>query len=54
MGYGGVGWTTPSTMARTGRMYTYDANQNVIFPAYVKAPSFTGKLIGNANTATKL
>ena len=54
MGYGGVGWTTPSTMARTGRMYTYDANQNVIFPADVKAPSFTGKLIGNANTATKL
>lgn len=37
MGFGGNGWTTPSTMAATGRMYTYDASQNVTFPAAVTA-----------------
>jgi len=45
---GGVGWTTPSTLARTGHMYTYDASQNVTFPANVTASSF----IGNASSAT--
>lgn len=39
-GFGGVGWTTPSTMASTGRMYTYDYAQNVTFPAKVTATSF--------------
>lgn len=53
MGFGGVGWTTPSTMARTGHMYTYDASQNVTFPAQVTATKFNGPLNGNANTATK-
>jgi hypothetical protein len=33
--HGGVGWTTPSTLARTGNIYTYDASQNVTFPAKV-------------------
>lgn len=37
MGFGGNGWTTPSTMAATGRMYTYDASQNVTFPGAVSA-----------------
>lgn len=37
MGFGGNGWTTPSTMAATGRMYTYDASQNVTFPGAVTA-----------------
>lgn len=23
-GFGGIGWTTPSSMARWGQMYTYD------------------------------
>ena len=41
MGFGGVGWTTPSTMAAKGRIYNYDASQNVIFPAGVTATSFT-------------
>lgn len=36
-GFGGVGWTTPSTMAKWGQVYTYDASQNVTFPAAVKA-----------------
>ena len=40
-GFGGVGWTTPSTMAKTGHMYTYDASQNVTFPAGISAKSFT-------------
>lgn len=30
--YGGVGWTTPSNMAKNGHMYKYDYNQNVKFP----------------------
>jgi hypothetical protein len=54
MGFGGVGWTTPSTMASSGRMYTYDASKNVTFPAGVTATTFTGALSGNASTATKL
>ena len=35
MGFGGVGWTTPSTMAKTGHIYTYDTSQNVTFPAAI-------------------
>lgn len=54
MGFGGVGWTTPSTMAAFGRMYTYDASQNVTFPAKVTATSFKGSLEGNATSASKV
>ena len=50
LGFGGVGWNAPSTMARTGRMYTYDNYKNVAFPAAVTATSFNG----NATSATKL
>ena len=50
MGFGGVGWKTPSTMAKTGHMYTYDYTKNVSFPAVVTATSFNG----NATSATKL
>ena len=53
-GYGGYGWTAPSTMAKTGYLYSMDASQNATFPANVKAASFTGPLSGNAATATKL
>lgn len=49
MGFGGMGWGSPSTMAKTGRIYTYDANKNVTFPANVTATSFSG----NASSATK-
>lgn len=48
MGYGGVGWATPSNMAKNGHIYTYDGEQNVTFPAQVKATTFNG----NATTAT--
>lgn len=50
MGFGGVGWATPSNMARYGRMYTYDSSQNVTFPAQLTATQFNGK----ATSATKL
>ncbi len=39
-GYGGVGWATPSTMAKTGHIYAFDASQNATFPAQVQATSF--------------
>lgn len=39
---GGTNWGTPSAMARTGHLYTYDVQQNATFPANVKAATFTG------------
>lgn len=55
-GFGGVGWTTPSTMAKTGNMYTYDSSQNVTFPAGVSAKSFTenGKTLSSTYIAKSL
>lgn len=40
LGYGGVGWMTPSNMARLGTIYSYDYSQNVYFPAHVSATAF--------------
>lgn len=48
MAFGGVGWATPSNMAASGDIYSYDANQNVTFPGNiitsgsVTATSFSG------------
>lgn len=50
MGFGGVGWTNPSNMARNGHIYSYDYDQNVGFPANVTAVSF----IGNGSNVTSL
>ena len=55
MGFGGVGWNTPSNMAKTGHLYSYDNAQNAFFPASVTATQFNGtatKAIedGDANT----
>lgn len=36
MAYGGFGWTTPSYMAATGHLYSYDGNQNAYFPGCVR------------------
>ena len=49
MGFGGVGWTTPSTMAKTGHLYSFDAGQNATFPA---ALTTNGVLysVSNGNT----
>ena len=44
MGFGGVGWTTPSNMAATGHLYSFDAAQNATFPSKVTATSFSGDL----------
>ena len=51
--FGGTGWSLPSNMAANGHFYSYDYNQNAIFPANVTATNFIGKLDGNAATATK-
>lgn len=47
MGFGGMGWTVPSNMARDSHLYSYDADQNATFPAKVTATGFTGPLTGN-------
>lgn len=44
-GFGGVGWTTPSYMASTGHLYTFDSGQNAYFPATV-APISNGLKLG--------
>ena len=46
MGFGGVGWTAPSNMAKYGTIYSYDNAQNVSFPANVSASLFNGALNG--------
>lgn len=37
MGFGGVGWQTPSNMAKYGTIYSYDYNQGVAFPGALTA-----------------
>lgn len=39
-GFGGMGWVTPSNMAKTGHLYSYDSLQNTTFPAQVTATAF--------------
>lgn len=51
MAFGGVGWTTPSTMARTGDVYSLDYLQNATFPNEVTATEFNGPLNGIAYNA---
>lgn len=41
-GFGGVGWTVPSNMAKNGHLYSYDSNQNATFPAQITATQFNG------------
>lgn len=53
MGFGGVGWNTPSNMAKNGHLYRYNESQEAIFPANVTAPTFIGNLTGTATEATK-
>lgn len=52
IGIGDTYWSYPSTMSKTGHIYTYDSSQNTTFPANVIATTFIGALSGNANTAT--
>lgn len=51
---GVTNWRTPSNMAKTGHLYSWDSGQNAIFPTQVTATQFNGSLIGNASSATKL
>lgn len=46
MGFGGVGWNTPSNMAQNGHLYSYNALQEATFPASITAPNFIGKVNG--------
>lgn len=46
MGFGGVGWNTPSNMAQNGHLYRYNELQEATFPAAVIAPNFIGKVNG--------
>lgn len=38
-GFGGMGWTTPSNMAKNGHLYSFDSSQNATFPAAITATS---------------
>lgn len=51
MAFGGSGWKTPSSMAQSGHLYSYDPYQNATFPANVSAPAFIGNLTGTADKA---
>lgn len=46
MGFGGVGWNTPSNMAQNGHLYRYNEKQEAVFPASITAPNFIGKVNG--------
>ena len=60
---GGVGWTAPSELARSGVPYSYDSSATLdangkpipitTFPGTLQATTFVGALTGNASTATK-
>lgn len=47
---GNTNWNTPSAMARSGHLYTYNTKQDATFPANVAATSFTGS--GNGLTTS--
>ena len=52
---GNTNWNTPSNIAKTGHLYTYDVNQNAKFPGIVRATAFDGKgngLIANFASAS--
>ena len=57
MGFGGVGWQTPSNRAKYGTIYSYDYNQNAIFPKEIYVQSGTTNnykvlVTGKTNTFT--
>lgn len=41
-GFGGVGWTIPSTMAASGHLYTYDYLQSAYFPKDIHGSAVYG------------
>lgn len=52
LGFGGMGWTVPSNLAKNSHLYSYDNSQNATFPAQITATQFNGPLNGNATSAT--
>ena len=46
--FGDTYWATTSNMAKTGHLYSYDYNQNAIFPADISGKSFNGFTIGKS------
>ena len=52
MGFGGVGWTTPSNMAKYGTLYKPDNSQKAIFPGTVEATLFNGKATSATNDSS--
>lgn len=50
--FGEANWHTPSNMANTGHLYSWDVNQNAIFPAGITATSFNGSASKVANSLT--
>lgn len=54
-GFGGVGWTAPSSLARTGHIYSIGSGQSATFPGSVTANGgFSGSLTGNAASSSAL
>lgn len=41
LAFGGTGWATPSALAKTGHLYSYNLDQNATFPSSVIANKFT-------------
>ena len=52
MAFGGVGWSTPSNMAKNGHLYRYNEYQQAIFPDSVTATNFIGKVNGYTISAS--
>ena len=50
MGFGGVGWSTPSNMAADGHLYSYDSSQNATFPASIFPKQNNYGSLGNSST----
>jgi len=49
MMFGDNAWKFPSNMARTGHIYDWDANQNVVFPRKLTATNLAGALANSFN-----
>lgn len=52
MGFGGVGWLTPSNIANNGHLYRYNYLQEAVFPSTVTATNFIGNINGHAVNAS--
>ena len=46
MAFGGTGWSTPSTMAKTGHLYSYNSRKDAVSPASVTALNYICKVNG--------